>query len=570
MRWFKRIVIGTVSVVLVLVALALIVPFLIPTSAYKEQIEQRVKAATGRDLKLGGALNFSILPSIELSARDVAFSNRPGAARKEMIKLKGLDLKLKIGPLLSGRFEVEALELTEPDLVLEIDKDGKANWQFDTIVPPPAGRSAPAPAAPAPAKPAEPAPKAAAGPSELLQTLKVERLRINRGNVVYADVRTGTRYEVAKLNVTISMPGGSAPFRFEGDIEHKGKRVVFKTELKALGDVAEGKPSPFTFDVGFDLGKLSLAGTLTPGPAPKFGGALKVDIPQLKELLAWLGIQAPQVEALGPIVLTANVAGAENGVTLSEINTKLFKGTANGRIAVTTPGGKIAAAVNLTLKGLDGHALLVAVGATDKIAGTLNATANLTATGADAKAIQSSLNGTASFQFANGALRGYNLAGMFRAVGDIKNPLEVVQQVKKAVESLNKFDPSQKTDFSELSASFRATNGVFVTNDLRMSAPLIRVEGRGNISLPASALDMQLIVKAVGSLEGQGGQFTKLGIPIPLRVHGPFANVSYGLDEKALGDEIRKKAPDLIKDQILQKPGDLIKKPGGILDQFRR
>jgi AsmA protein len=278
----------------------------------------------------------------------------------------------------------------------------------------------------------------------------------------------------------------------------------------------------------------------------------------------------PQADALGPIALTANVAGGENGVTLSDIDTKLFKGSANGRIAVTTPGGKIAVAVNLTLKGLDGHALLVAAGATDKIAGTLNATANLTATGADAKAIQNSLNGTASFQFANGALRGYNFAGMFRAVGDIKNPLEVVQQVKKAVDSLNKFDPNQKTDFSELSASFRATNGVFATNDLRMSAPLIRVEGRGNIALPASALDMHLLVKAVGTLEGQGSQFTKLGIPIPLRVHGPFANVQYGLDEKALGDEIKKKAPELIMDQIKQKPGDLIKKPGGILDQFRR
>ena len=30
-------------------------------------------------------------------------------------------------------------------------------------------------------------------------------------------------------------------------------------------------------------------------------------------------------------------------------------------------------------------------------------------------------------QFANGALKGYNLAGMFRAIGDIKNPLEAIQ-----------------------------------------------------------------------------------------------------------------------------------------------
>src|SRR5262249_8077751 len=151
---------------------------------------------------------------------------------------------------------------------------------------------------------------------------------------------------------------------------------------------------------------------------------------------------------------------------------------------------------------------------------------NLTGTGSDAKAVENSLNGTASFQITNGALRGYNLAAMFRALGDIKNPLEIVQQVKKAVDSLNKFDANQKTDFSELSASFRAANGVFNTNDLRMSAPLLRIEGRGNISLPASAVDLLLNIRAVGTLEGQGGQFTKLGIPIPLRVHGPFGNLA--------------------------------------------
>ncbi|MGH7006579.1 MAG: AsmA family protein, partial [Alphaproteobacteria bacterium] len=82
MRWIKRIVIGTVSVIVVLVALALIVPFLIHTSTYKDQIQTRVKAATGRDLILGGDLKFSILPTLELSARDVTFGNVAGAAQK--------------------------------------------------------------------------------------------------------------------------------------------------------------------------------------------------------------------------------------------------------------------------------------------------------------------------------------------------------------------------------------------------------------------------------------------------------------------------------------------------------
>ncbi|MCW5774376.1 MAG: AsmA family protein, partial [Rhodospirillaceae bacterium] len=257
------------------------------------------------------------------------------------------------------------------------------------------------------------------------------------------------------------------------------------------------------------------------------------------------------------------LAGGVLAVALEKV--LLYGGSVTGTVTVNGARTPLTVNPNVEIKGINGHALLSAVGATDRIDGTLNAAANLTGTGSDAKSIQNSLAGTARFQFANGALRGYNLAGMFRALGDIKNPLEIIQAVKKAVDSLNRFDSAQKTDFSELSASFRANKGVFSTADLRMSAPLIRVEGRGNISLPASALDMYLSVKAVASLQGQGASFAKLGIPIPLRVHGPFSNVSWSLDEKALGDEIRKKAPELIKDQILKKPGDIIKKPGNIL-----
>lgn len=692
MRWLKRLVVGTLSVVIVLVALALIVPFLIPTSTYKDQIESRVKAATGRDLKLGGELKLSILPSLELSASDVAFGNRPGASRKDMATLKGLNLKLKLAPLLSGRFEIVALELVEPSIVIEVDKDGKANWQFDK----PAGTPA-APAAPAPSKPGESAQAPATLPTDIFDTLQVESLHIVRGTVVYSDARSGAKYELAKANLDISLPGGTRPFRLAGDVDYKGKQVAFKTEVKAPIEMMKGQPSDLAIELSLgDLGKITLQGRAQADPAnPKasrVAGPVKIDVPSVRALAAWAGAPLAPGKAFGPMNFSATVSFASDRISLSALAFKLDEIAATGELAVVlgpvpavtgslvipslnlTPfmaggapaaapaparpgaapppqparpgaapgaidpaplravnadlkiearqiqanqfradlaklgiklaggvlaltlepvqlyGGAITGVVtvngaraplavnpNIQIKGINGHALLSAVGATDRIDGTLNATANLTGTGSDAKSIQNSLAGTASFQFANGALRGYNLAGMFRAIGDIKNPLEVIQQVQKAVASLNKFDASQKTDFSELSASFRAANGVFSTSDLRMAAPLIRVEGRGNISLPASALDMNLLVKAVASLQGQGADFAKLGIPIPLRVHGPFANVSWGLDEKALGDEIRKKAPDLIKEQILQKPGDLIKKPGdilkkpgGILDQFRR
>ena len=44
-----------------------------------------------------------------------------------------------------------------------------------------------------------------------------------RGTVVYSDARSGARYEVAKANLDISLPGGARPFRFAGDVDYKGK-----------------------------------------------------------------------------------------------------------------------------------------------------------------------------------------------------------------------------------------------------------------------------------------------------------------------------------------------------------
>jgi AsmA protein len=685
MRWIKRIVIGTLSVVLVLVALALIVPFLIPTSAYKDQIESRVKSATGRDLKFGGDLRLSILPSLELSARDVIFGNRPGAAEKDMARLKGLELKLRLGALLSGRFEIEGLELVEPTIVLELDKDGKANWQFDK----PGTAAAPNKATPAERK-ASSAEAPAALPTDFFDTLQLHRLSIVRGHIVYSDARSGTKYEVSKINADISLPGAGRPFRLSGNTEYKGKRVGFSAEVKSPIEAMKGQPSAFAFEVTLDLAKVSLVGNAQADAkdpkAARVSGPLKLEARSVRDLAAWLGTSLPPGKIYGPLSLSGTVSYGGGSLELAGFAFKLdeiaatgdlrvaladvpmvsgaitipaldlnpymaaralaaappakpstmtaspprpgppsaaasgfdpaplrlvnadlklearqiraekvhieqakldvklaggiltvalepvvlFKGTATGTVTVNGTRSPVSINPNFQLRGLDGNALLAAVGAGDDITGTLNAEANLTGTGGDATAIRNSLTGTASFHFANGALKGYNIAGMFRALGDIKNPLEIVHRVKAAVEALNKYDGSQRTDFSEFAASFRAANGVFATNDLRLAAPLVRVEGRGTVSLPANALDMLLAVKAVPTIKGQGSEFARLGIPIPLRAHGPFQQIAWSLDEKALADEIRKKAPDLIKDKFLKNPGDLLKKPGGILDQLRR
>jgi AsmA protein len=76
MRKFLLILLG---LVVVLIGAALIVPFLVPTDTYKQQIAREVENATGRRLTIDGPLAFTILPRLGLEAGGVTLANPPGA-----------------------------------------------------------------------------------------------------------------------------------------------------------------------------------------------------------------------------------------------------------------------------------------------------------------------------------------------------------------------------------------------------------------------------------------------------------------------------------------------------------
>src|SRR5882724_4796362 len=101
-RWLIR---GAVALVVIVVVL-LVLPFVIPVDAYKGQIIDRVKAATGRDFAINGAISLSFLPSFALEVGDVTFGNAPGAADKTMARLAKLQLKVQPLALARGQLAI--------------------------------------------------------------------------------------------------------------------------------------------------------------------------------------------------------------------------------------------------------------------------------------------------------------------------------------------------------------------------------------------------------------------------------------------------------------------------------
>ena len=99
-------------------------------SQLTQLLSSSVKAATGRDLKIAGPVSLSILPSIGVKAEDVSLSNAAWALGSDMIKLKRIDVGIRLLPLLSKRVEISRINLNGLDAHLQSNDAGEGNWIF--------------------------------------------------------------------------------------------------------------------------------------------------------------------------------------------------------------------------------------------------------------------------------------------------------------------------------------------------------------------------------------------------------------------------------------------------------
>ncbi|NUB16417.1 AsmA family protein [Azospirillum brasilense] len=126
----KKLLIAALILLGLLVAAVLIVPSVIDWNAYKAQIADKVSAATGRKVELRGDIGLSLLPAPALTVRDARLANAPGGSEEDMARLKELDVRVALGPLLGGHIQVQSIRLIDPTFLFETLPDGRFNWDL--------------------------------------------------------------------------------------------------------------------------------------------------------------------------------------------------------------------------------------------------------------------------------------------------------------------------------------------------------------------------------------------------------------------------------------------------------
>lgn len=176
--------------------------------------------------------------------------------------------------------------------------------------------------------------------------------------------------------------------------------------------------------------------------------------------------------------------------------------------------------------------------------------------GATVTDMKKALNGKAALNLSDGAIKGINIAQTIRnakaRLGEVRG-----QTTQTA-------NAQEKTDFSELKASFNIHNGVAHNEDLSMKSPLIRLGGNGDINLGNNTMDYLAKATVVGTLEGQGGRELSAmkGVTIPVRLAGPFDALKYTVDFNAMvgeaakakvqekTEELKSKAQEKLQEQL--------------------
>lgn len=370
---------------------------------------------------------------------------------------------------------------------------------------------------------------------------------------------------VPRLSADIALSGAGVPQKsvkipvsgsLRADLEKQTANAELtskfdESNIQAKLGLAKFSPPSYVFDI--DVDKLNVDRYFPPEEkSAAQAGAQKssnekaqdtpVDLSALKELNAngRLQVGALQAKGLKLANVKAEVKAANGRLEVAPHSANLYEGAVTGAISAQADG-RIALKESLT--GVAIGPLLRDAAQKDILEGKGNLALDVNGAGKSVNAIKKSLAGTARLQLKDGAIKGINIAEVLRKA---KSALSSQQARAQAAET-------QKTDFSEMVASFVIRNGVAHNDDLDVKAPLFRISGKGDIDIGNSKIDYVTKAAVVASAKGQGGKDLEqlAGLTVPVHLTGPLDAMKYDVDYSAVARDLAKsKIGEKIKERL--------------------
>lgn len=286
-------VIGIVLGILLLliVAAALALPLFVDPNDFKPRIVAAVKDVTGRDIEIPGDIKLSVFPWLGAELGAVRLGNAPGFGDEPFASVEGVQVRVKLLPLLSKDVEIGKVVVEQPVIRLARNAEGVANW--DDLA---GGQQ---PVAEEPAETGKQAPP----------DFSVDGVEIRDAHVIYTDATTDMNAEITGFTLEtgrLALPA-DFPVSMRGTVKLSNPEVSSTFEFQA--QVAAG-PDDQQYQLTGGRLRFDAAGAALP-------------VSPLAGLLGWeritadLGAETASVQglALEVLGLNANINLEASGIS---------------------------------------------------------------------------------------------------------------------------------------------------------------------------------------------------------------------------------------------------------------
>jgi AsmA protein len=307
--------------VFLLVAAAIILPFVIDPNDYKEQIADLVKQQTGRDLHIQQDLRLSVFPWLGIETGQVTLGNAAGFGERPFAQIKQLGLKVKLFPLLRRQIEVDTLILEGLQLDLVKNTAGSTNWSDMQQHSPPTSQAA---ASTTPVNQVNQAEQ----PAAPHVAFSIQGIQIRDASIHWQDQQAGQAYRLDHFDLTTYglYPGADSPVQSRFKIHSTQPAFASEVRIKAQLQIARDMQSFNLADLVINLvAESPLFGQSSTMPVG-LSAQMALDLAQDTLSISDLHLIGPHIKADGEISVNALRATPEiqANLHLHEMHAKQF------------------------------------------------------------------------------------------------------------------------------------------------------------------------------------------------------------------------------------------------------
>jgi len=279
--------------------------------ALRQAVEAQIRAVTGLDLVITGAIDVSVFPGSYVSFHDVGLKG--GGTIDPALQVDVLTANLRLLPLLLRRFEIADVMMLRPHIRVVRDGNGESNWTpfVETIV-------------------------RAMKPGAENQ-VSFSEIRIQDGVLNYEDPTSHVSEMLGDIDLSLAWPSISRSFAATGQFDWRGERVDGSVSASDFVAALSGERSGLKARLASAPLKLAFDGTVANRTSMMMEGTVTIDSLSLRNALRWMG-QATPGGGFGRFALKAraNVVGAS--VALTNVNVELDGNVAEGVMTFANNG----------------------------------------------------------------------------------------------------------------------------------------------------------------------------------------------------------------------------------------